>query len=84
MLLKMTVQALISAVVLGLALFLPAGTLAWAQGWAFLILFVGCGQSRIRRQGSLSPGTGCVVTLIRNPAVIERRRSGRTLLILML
>jgi protein-S-isoprenylcysteine O-methyltransferase Ste14 len=44
MLLKMTVQALISAVVLGLALFLPAGTLAWAQGWAFLVLFVGCGQ----------------------------------------
>jgi protein-S-isoprenylcysteine O-methyltransferase Ste14 len=24
-------------------LFLPAGTLAWAQGWAFLLLFAACG-----------------------------------------
>jgi protein-S-isoprenylcysteine O-methyltransferase Ste14 len=29
-------------VVLGLLLFLPAGTLAWPQAWVFLALFLGC------------------------------------------
>lgn len=33
------VQAIGGAVSAGLLLFLPAGTLAWPQGWAFLILF---------------------------------------------
>jgi protein-S-isoprenylcysteine O-methyltransferase Ste14 len=45
MLLRMTVQTLISTAVLGLLLFLPAGTLAWPQGWMFIILFVGGGQA---------------------------------------
>jgi protein-S-isoprenylcysteine O-methyltransferase Ste14 len=33
------VQAVGGAVAAGLLLFLPAGTLAWPQGWAFLVLF---------------------------------------------
>ena len=43
MLLKMLVQSVVGAFVFGLLLFLPAGTLAWPEGWAFLALFSGCG-----------------------------------------
>jgi protein-S-isoprenylcysteine O-methyltransferase Ste14 len=39
---KIILQSLGFAVVLGLLLFLPAGTLAWPQGWVFLVLFCGC------------------------------------------
>jgi protein-S-isoprenylcysteine O-methyltransferase Ste14 len=39
---KVLLQSLGFAVVLGLLLFLPAGTPAWPQGWIFLALFCGC------------------------------------------
>jgi protein-S-isoprenylcysteine O-methyltransferase Ste14 len=42
MLAKMFVRSLAGSVVLGLLLFLPAGTLAWTEGWVFLALFGGC------------------------------------------
>lgn len=42
---KVLLQSLLFAVVFGLLLFLPAGTLAWPQGWALLILFWGCGMA---------------------------------------
>ena len=48
--LKATIQNLVFTVILGLLLFLPAGTLAWPQGWVFLALFVGC---------SHATGSGC-------------------------
>ncbi len=41
----MTRNALVFAVVLGLLLFLPAGTLAWPQAWVFLVLFIGCSEA---------------------------------------
>jgi len=37
----LTVQIVGMFVVLALALFLAAGTLAWPTGWAFLVLFFG-------------------------------------------
>ena len=40
MLLKMTGHSLAAGVVLGLLLFLPAGTLAWPQAWVFMALFI--------------------------------------------
>jgi protein-S-isoprenylcysteine O-methyltransferase Ste14 len=40
--LKAVVQNLAFNIVLGLLLFVPAGTLAWPQGWIFLGLFDGC------------------------------------------
>lgn len=43
MLLDMVVRSLAFAVVLGVLLFWPAGTLAWPQAWIFIILFVGWG-----------------------------------------
>src|SRR5215475_9129644 len=39
---NVVLQSLGFTIFLGLLLFLPAGTLAWPQGWAFLVLFVGC------------------------------------------
>jgi len=36
---RMIVQSLVGAAVTALLLFVPAGTLAWPQGWAFLGLF---------------------------------------------
>ncbi len=36
-------RSLLGTGLLGLLLFVPAGTLAWPQGWWFLALFVGCG-----------------------------------------
>jgi protein-S-isoprenylcysteine O-methyltransferase Ste14 len=41
----MIVQSLAGAVFCGLLLFGPAGTLAWPQGWAFLILFFVGGEA---------------------------------------
>ncbi len=43
--LKAVVQNIAFTVLLALLLFLPAGTLAWPQGWIFLALFVGCSQA---------------------------------------
>jgi len=40
--LKTAVQNLAFVGVLGVLLFLPAGTLAWPQAWIFLALFDGC------------------------------------------
>jgi len=44
-LLKMIGHSLVSGVVLGLLLFLPAGTLAWPQAWVFMALFIGCSEA---------------------------------------
>jgi protein-S-isoprenylcysteine O-methyltransferase Ste14 len=40
--LKIIIQNLAFALVLGALLFLPAGDLAWPQAWAFLVLFIAC------------------------------------------
>lgn len=45
MLLKMVVHTLAFVVLLGLLLFLPAGTLAWPQAWVFMALFIGCSEA---------------------------------------
>jgi protein-S-isoprenylcysteine O-methyltransferase Ste14 len=42
-LLEMIARSVGFAVVLGVLLFLPAGTLAWPQAWVFIILFNGSG-----------------------------------------
>jgi protein-S-isoprenylcysteine O-methyltransferase Ste14 len=42
MLLRMVVRSIVGSALLGLVLFLPAGTLAWPQAWIFLALFIGC------------------------------------------
>ena len=42
---SMILQTLGALVAAGLLLFLPAGTLAWPQGWVFLALFFGLGQA---------------------------------------
>jgi protein-S-isoprenylcysteine O-methyltransferase Ste14 len=43
MLLNMIVRSVVGGALLGLVLFLPAGTLAWPQAWIFMALFMGCG-----------------------------------------
>ena len=43
MLAKMIVRSLLGGVLLGLVLFLPAGTLAWPEAWLFIALFIGLG-----------------------------------------
>ena len=45
MLLKMVAHSLAFAALLGLLLFLPAGTLAWPQAWVFMALFIGCSEA---------------------------------------
>jgi protein-S-isoprenylcysteine O-methyltransferase Ste14 len=42
-LVEMIARSVGFAIVLGLLLFLPAGTLAWPQAWAFIVLFFGLG-----------------------------------------
>jgi len=39
---KILVQALVGALFFALVLFVPAGTAAWPQGWAYLLLFSAC------------------------------------------
>jgi len=41
----MLAHSLAFVVLLGLLLFLPAGTLAWPQPWVFIALFVGCSEA---------------------------------------
>jgi protein-S-isoprenylcysteine O-methyltransferase Ste14 len=42
--LKIVIQnLLIVVIVIGLLLFIPAGTMNWPQAWAFLTVFFGCG-----------------------------------------
>jgi protein-S-isoprenylcysteine O-methyltransferase Ste14 len=43
MLLKMALRSLTGSLGLALLLFLPAGSLQWPGGWAFIILLQGCG-----------------------------------------
>jgi protein-S-isoprenylcysteine O-methyltransferase Ste14 len=45
MLLRMLAHTLAFGVVLGVLLFLPAGTLAWPQAWGFIVLFTGCSEA---------------------------------------
>ena len=45
MLLKMVAHSLAFAVLLGLLVFLPAGTMAWPQAWVFMALFIGCSEA---------------------------------------
>ena len=45
LLLKMIAHSVVFTLVLGLLLFLPAGTLAWPQAWVFMALFVGCSEA---------------------------------------
>lgn len=44
MLRRMLSQTIISIAILAAMLFVPAGTLDWPQGWALIVLFVGCSQ----------------------------------------
>jgi protein-S-isoprenylcysteine O-methyltransferase Ste14 len=44
-LLKMVAHSLAFGALLGLLLFLPAGTLAWPQAWVFMALFIGCSEA---------------------------------------
>jgi protein-S-isoprenylcysteine O-methyltransferase Ste14 len=39
---RMIVRSIVGSALLGLILFVPAGTLAWPQAWVFLALFIGC------------------------------------------
>jgi protein-S-isoprenylcysteine O-methyltransferase Ste14 len=45
LLLRMLLQSLVFAVVLGLFLFLPAGTLDWPEAWVFMAIFIGCSEA---------------------------------------
>jgi hypothetical protein len=44
-LLKMVAHSLAFGALLGLLLFLPAGTLAWPQAWVLMALFIGCSEA---------------------------------------
>jgi hypothetical protein len=44
-LLKMVAHSLTFPVLLGLLLFLPAGTMAWSQAWVFMALIIGCSEA---------------------------------------
>jgi protein-S-isoprenylcysteine O-methyltransferase Ste14 len=62
--LKLTVQTAVMMIVIALALFIPAGTVAWPAGWIFLVLmfFLSVAES---------------VWLIRfNPALMNERMTG--------
>jgi protein-S-isoprenylcysteine O-methyltransferase Ste14 len=42
---RIILRTVLGAVLLGLLLFLPAGTTAWAGGWWFLVLVTGCSMA---------------------------------------
>jgi hypothetical protein len=44
-LLKMVAHSFVFTVLLGLLLFLPAGTMAWPQAWVFMALLIGCSEA---------------------------------------
>jgi protein-S-isoprenylcysteine O-methyltransferase Ste14 len=59
---QMTWTALIGVVLFGALLFIPAGTLAWWQGWVFLVVFL------------VSANAIGVYLAFHDPALLERRK----------
>ena len=62
---RLTVQCLLTAVVTGAMLFLPAGTFRFWQGWIFLGLLTD------------SDGGGFIYFFERDPQLVERRLQGQ-------
>jgi protein-S-isoprenylcysteine O-methyltransferase Ste14 len=62
---QLATQGLMTFLVFALALFVPAGSIAWAAAWVYLIMFFGF-------------VTALTVWLLRrNPALLEERMAGR-------
>jgi protein-S-isoprenylcysteine O-methyltransferase Ste14 len=77
MLTRMIVQNLVFAVVLALLLFVPAGTLAWPQGWIFILLFVGC--SAALGLWLLKTDPELLAARMQSPMKGEQKRSDRVI-----
>jgi protein-S-isoprenylcysteine O-methyltransferase Ste14 len=78
MLVKIAVQSLLGCLLLGLLLFLPAGTLAWPQAWAFLVLFNGCGLAIGLWLRRIDPGL--LVERMRSPLAADQRPRDRAIM----
>lgn len=48
-------KSIVFAILMGALLFVPAGTLAWPQGWVFLALFAGCSLATGLWLGKVDP-----------------------------
>jgi protein-S-isoprenylcysteine O-methyltransferase Ste14 len=82
MLLKMAVRSLLGFLVLGLLLFLPAGTLAWPEAWVFLVLLNGCGLAMglwLRRRDP-----GLLAERMKSPLHADQRPRDRAVMATML
>lgn len=77
MLARMIVQNLVFAVVLALLLFVPAGTLAWPQGWIFMILFVG--SSEVMGLWLLKTDPDLLAARMQSPMSGEQKLSDRAI-----
>jgi protein-S-isoprenylcysteine O-methyltransferase Ste14 len=76
--LKMIARSVVSAVVFGALLFIPAGTLAWPQGWIFLVLFMGTGLMIGLWLAKTDPGL--LAARMRSPLSREQRPVDRAVM----
>lgn len=82
MLPRMIARSLAGILLLGLLLFLPAGTLAWPQAWAFLALVNGCGLATGLWLHRRDPGL--LVERMRSPLDDGQRPRDRAVIAAML
>ena len=80
--LKAVVQNLAFTVLLGVLLFLPAGTLAWPQGWIFLVLFVACSQAT--GLWLLKTDPALLAERMKSPFSADQRPRDRTIIMVMM
>jgi protein-S-isoprenylcysteine O-methyltransferase Ste14 len=77
-LLDMVARSVGFAVVLGVLLFLPAGTLAWPQAWVFIVLFGGWGLGLGVWLMKADPGL--LASRMKSPLSAEQKASDRAVM----
>jgi protein-S-isoprenylcysteine O-methyltransferase Ste14 len=82
MLLNMIARSVAFAVFLGVLLFWPAGTLAWPQGWTFIVLFVGWGIAV--GVWLLKSDPGLLAARMKSPLSAEQKPADRAVMAAML
>jgi len=80
--LALILQSVTGFAVAGLLLFVPAGTLAWPQGWAFLLLFTAC--SLVTDVWLLRRDPALLAARMRSPLAAGQSRRDRMIMGLLL
>src|SRR5215813_6854233 len=79
---KMMLRSAFGGILLAALLFLFAGTLDWPEGWAFLILFIGCSVATGLWLQAADPEL--LGARMRSPFSADQRPRDRTIIIILM